>query len=348
MRVLITGGAGFVGLALGQALLENGDEVVLFDRRPPPPSFLASMRARRSHLVSLQGDVCNDDDVARAFDGVTHVFHGAAITAGPQREAAAPLQVLDVNLGGTVRVLRAAADHGVRRFVYPSSLMIYGAAIEGAASEPAAAAGSAGASVAAAVAPAALRETAPPAPHTLYGITKYAGETTALRLGSLWGVSVVAGRLGSVFGPWEGETGLRDMISPYAQVAACAARGETAILPAPFPRREMIYAADLAAGLVALLTAHRPAHPVYNLSANVDWDDTMASWCAALQRQIAGFRWQIGGTGAPNIDYHGAKPRVGLDATRARDDLGFQIRYPRDAAVEHYAAWVASHKDYFI
>ena len=329
MRVLITGGSGFVGLALAQALLEQGAEVVLFDRRPPPAAFLSAVQAHAGRLRALQGDVCSDDDVQRACaDGVTHVFHGAAITAGPEREVAQTLHVVEVNLKGALRVLRAAADAGVRRFVYPSSLTVYGDAIHGAAP---------------------LTESGtPPAPDTLYGITKYAAECAVLRLGRLHGMSVCAGRIGSVFGPWEGETGARDLVSPFAQIAAAAARGEPVVLPGRYPAREMIYAPDLAAGLIALLSAQRPAHPYYNLSANLDWDDTLGRWCGALAARLPGFAWRYAEAGqAPTIEFYGATPRVSMDATRARDDLGFKPRYARDAALAHYADWVATHAGFF-
>ena len=330
MRVLVTGGTGFVGLTLAQALLERGDEVVLFDRRAPAPLFLERMAPHAARLAAVEGDVLSDDDVGRAFagGGVTHVFHGAAITAGPQREAAEPWRVMEVNLGGTVRVLQAAARAGVRRAVYPSSLTVYGRHI-------------------------AERETVseagtPPEPDTLYGITKYAGEGTALRLGGLWGMDTVAGRIGSVFGPWEGETGARDMVSPFAQVAAAAARGQAVVLPGAYPRREMIYGPDLAAALVGLLTRPAPAHRCYNLSANLDWADSLARWCEALRKRLPGFAWRYAQDGEPaSIDFYGATPRAGMDSARLREDLGVLPRYGRDAALAHYADWVAGHRAYF-
>lgn len=326
MRVLITGGAGFVGLALAQALLEQGAEVHLFDTRPPPLVFLEAMRAHAARLTVQQGSVSDDASVRVACQGVSHVFHGAAVTAGPQREANEPLDVFDVNVGGTVRVLRAAADQGVKRFVYPSSLTVYGADIEG---------------------DGLLAEaTTPAVPDTLYGITKYAAECTALRLGALWGLPVVAARIGSVFGPWEGKTGARDLVSPCAQIAALAAHGKPAILPGSYPRREMIYVPDLAQGLIALLAQQDLAHERYNLSANLDWSDTVAHWCAALERRLPGFRWEVSAQQA-NIDYYGATPRAGLDATRAHTDLGFSPRFGRDAALSHYADWVARHPSFF-
>ncbi|OWT76953.1 MULTISPECIES: NAD(P)-dependent oxidoreductase [unclassified Achromobacter] len=346
MRVLVTGGAGFVGLALAQALLEQGAEVHLFDSRPPPMLFLETMRPHAARLTVQQGSVGDEDSVGVACQGVSHVFHGAAVTAGPRREASEPLNVFDVNVGGTIRVLRAAADAGVKRFVYPSSLTVYGAEIEG---------------------DGLLEEaTTPAVPDTLYGITKYAAECTALRLGALWGLSVATARIGSVFGPWEGKSGARDLVSPCAQVAALAAQGKPVILPGTYPRREMIYAPDLAQGLIALLATQDLPHERYNLSANLDWSDTLVHWCTALEQRLPGFRWEVSGSQAniaqsnvgqsnvgqlnaaqPNIDYYGATPRAGLDATRACTDLGFTPRFGRDAALRHYADWVARHSSFF-
>jgi nucleoside-diphosphate-sugar epimerase len=188
----------------------------------------------------------------------------------------------------------------------------------------------------------------PPEPDTLYGITKYAGERAALRLGQCWGIDARAARIGSVFGPWEGETGARDTLSVYAQVAAAAARGVPAVLPGPYPHREMIYAPDLAAGLIALMTADEPAHACYNLSANLDWDQGLRHWCEALAARIPGFQWRYAEPGeTPGIHYHGALPRVSMDAARARADLGWAPRHPRAAALADYAAWVAGHQAYF-
>ena len=328
-RVLITGGSGFVGLALAQALLERGIDVRLFDQRSPPAAFLSAVQSLRGKLQILQGDVCTDADVREACaDGITHVFHGAAITAGPEREVAQTLQIVEVNVKGALRVLRAAADAGVQRFVYPSSLTVYGEAIHGAAP---------------------LTESGtPPAPDTLYGITKYAAECAVLRLGRLIGLSVCVGRIGSVFGPWEGETGARDMVSPFAQIAAAAARGERVVLSGPYPAREMIYAPDLSAGLMALLFVARPAHPYYNLSANLDWDDALTRWCETLAARLPDFTWRYAQAGYPcTISFHGAQPRVSMNASRARDDLGFEPRFARDDALTHYAEWVARHTEFF-
>jgi nucleoside-diphosphate-sugar epimerase len=335
MSVLITGATGFVGLNLAQALLEKGEDVVLFDLRLPPALCLERFALLPGRLRSMAGDVRRAEDIARVFEpgDITHVFHGAAVTAGPVREAAQPQHVIDVNLSGTVAVLRAAADAGVARFVYPSSLTVYGEHLFG--SYPISEQGT------------------PAAPDTLYGITKYAAERAALRLGALWNVPVLAGRIGAVFGPWEAESGARDLISPYAQVAAAAARGLAVRLPAAYPPREMIYSVDLAHGLCALLFAERPSHQVYNLSSNTDWSDALASWCGVLAERMPGFRWRYADGAAAfasdeiAIDFHDARPRASLSAARLRDDLGFTSHHDRDSALADYAGWLEKNRAYF-
>lgn len=330
MRVLVTGGNGFVGLNVAEALLASGHEVVLFDLREPPPVFVRSIE-RHGHgdrLRAVAGDVCSGADLARAFAGagITHVFQGAAITAAAARECSEPHRIFDVNLGGTLNVLAAARDAGVQRVLYPSSVAVYGQSLFDRAL---------------------VTEDDPARPEGLYGISKYAAENAALRLGSLWGVEVVAGRIGNVFGPWEGETGLRDLVTPLAQIAACAARGDEAVLPDLRLQRDLIYSRDLATALVTLLQA--PAGtPTMNLSVMADWSDIYQRWCRQLKALLPGFRWRVTEDAASaNINYHDVRPRGRLDTTRLTRQLGFAAAFAPQLALADYAHWLRSHQDYF-
>jgi nucleoside-diphosphate-sugar epimerase len=165
MTTLITGGAGFVGLNLAERLLSEGETVVSFDARLPPPAFLEATRALPGVLHVVEGDIRDSGARLRAFDAapVDMVFHGAAITADAEREKISPDIILDVNLNGTLRMLEAARDREVGRFVYPSSLVVYGASLYDRGL--------------------AVEDETPAIPETLYGITKYAGERLALRFG---------------------------------------------------------------------------------------------------------------------------------------------------------------------
>jgi UDP-glucose 4-epimerase len=330
MTVLITGGAGFVGLNLAEALLRRGDRIVFFDTREPSPVFLRSMGADAANVTTVLGDVRVPDDVEAAFacGDITHVFHGAAVTPDAAREAVAAQSIVDVNLSGTINLLRAAAKAGVQRFLFPSSLTIYGENLHG---------------------DALTHETTTPAlPDSLYGIVKYAAERSALRLGALWGVDVVAGRIGSVFGPWEIHTGVRDLVSPFAQVAALAVNGGEAVLPRIYPERELIYAKDLAKALILLLFADRPAYSTYNLSVSSDWSNSLPAWCDVLSRRVPDFKWRYANDGElSNVSFHGAKPRIGMDTARLREDLAFVPNFLLADALGDYAEWMLGHPDIY-
>ena len=330
MRVLVTGGNGFLGMNLAEALLARGDEVVLFDLRQPPAVFVRSMEQRGfgGRLHAVAGDVCSSADLARAFAGaeITHVFQGAAITAAAARECSEPHRIFEVNLGGTLAVLSAASDAGVRRVLYPSSVAVYGECLFDRAL---------------------VSEDDPARPEGLYGISKYAAERAAVRLGALRGLEVVTCRIGNVFGPWEGETGLRDLVTPLAQIAACAARGREAVLPDALLLRDLIYSRDLAAALVALLEA--PAEvPLMNLSVMDDWNDIYQRWCRQLAAVLPGFRWRVAAAAADaNIDYHDLRARGRLDTTRLSRLPGFSPAFAPQQALADYARWLQSHQDYF-
>jgi nucleoside-diphosphate-sugar epimerase len=323
VATLITGGAGFVGLALAEHLLAEGGEVVLFDTRPPPEVFLRAMRSRPGRLHHRTGDVRDRGALKTAFTAaaVTRVFQGAAITADTTREAVASDLILDVNLTGTLRVLEAALEHKVERFLYPSSLVVYGASLYDRAL--------------------AIEDETPAIPDTLYAITKYAGERLALRFGATRGLDVVCGRIGSVFGPWESDTGVRDSLSPFWQAAELARSGQEILLASAELPRQLIYVRDLAAALNCLLHSRRPSYPVYNLAVAADWASALRDWCALLASK-QGATWRVADAGeTPNVVYD-LRARAVQDTRRLSGDLGFLPRFKPKAALADYAAWLTA------
>jgi nucleoside-diphosphate-sugar epimerase len=330
MAVLITGGSGFVGLNLAQSLLERGEQAVLFDLREPPATFVSSAPSRGSELRFVAGDVRRPEAVQRAFAAadITHVFHGAVITSGSDREATDPHSIVDVNLSGTLNVLRAASAAGVRRLVFPSSISVYGESLFDR--------------------PTVNEDYTPAVPETLYGITKYAAERTASRLGGMWGTQVVVGRIGNVFGRWEGESGVRDLITPLAQIAAAAVRRKEVVLPEARLKRDLIYSRDLARALVLLLYAKAPRFRIYNLSVAADWSDIYARWCRIVAARFERFEWRVAQAGeVPNVDYHDTRDRARMDTDRVQRDLGFTPRFLPDDALEDYGQWLQATTNYF-
>ena len=328
--ILVTGGAGFVGLNVVEALLARGEHVVVFGREaalPDPATRLFAALPGRLEVV--QGDVRDAAALRNLFAArrIGAVFPFAAITAGPRREAEDPGLILDVNLRGVVATLQAARDAGtVRRVVLPSSSAVYGES--------------------AYAFPLLDEATTPPVPVGLYGVTKYAVERAGLRLAALWGLDAVAARIGATFGPWERDTGLRDTLSPFLAIGQAALRGEAVVLPpAPLPAYEWVYSRDLAIGLLALLDARDPPHRVVNLGSGFDWAPHYDTCLEAVARAFPSFRWRHAGQGEmPTVTLNETRPRGVLNIARAAD-FGWNPAFsPAGAAADH-AGWLLAKRD---
>jgi len=119
-KVLVTGGCGFIGRYIVAKLLEFDADVTVFDCNS------VESPVRHDPRVNLiREDVRNFEELKKATRGQHYVFHLAA-ALGVEKIVDIPLQVLDVNLGGTINALRAAAENGVERFLYTSSSEVYG------------------------------------------------------------------------------------------------------------------------------------------------------------------------------------------------------------------------------
>ncbi|WP_431281265.1 NAD-dependent epimerase/dehydratase family protein [Humitalea sp. 24SJ18S-53] len=328
-KVLITGGAGFVGLNVTEALLARGDSVVIYGREPLPVPAAAAFAALPGQLTVILGDVLDDTALRAAFAAqpIDTVLPFAAITAGPAREAENPELVLDVNLKGLVATLKAARDAGgVRRVVLPSSSAVYG---ESAYAYPV------------------LTEAETPCvPISLYGVTKYAVERMGMRLSGLWGLDAIAARIGATFGPWERDTGLRDTLSPHLAIAQAALAGRAIVIPAaPLPAYDWIYVRDLAAGLLALVDTDTPGPRVFNLASGLDWAPLAGACCDVMAARFPGFSWRHAAAGeAATVSFNETRPRGVMANTRAAG-LGWAPRFIGPAAYEDYAAWITTRAD---
>jgi UDP-N-acetylglucosamine 4-epimerase len=124
-RVLVTGGAGFIGSNLVESLLLADNSVVCLDnfstgKRKNIESFLNDSR-----FELIEGDIRNYDDCCKAAGGIDYVFHQAALGSVP-RSIKDPVTSTDVNIGGFVKMLFASKEAGVRRFIYAASSSTYG------------------------------------------------------------------------------------------------------------------------------------------------------------------------------------------------------------------------------
>lgn len=127
MKVLVTGGAGFIGSNLCEALLKRGDEVVCLDNFATGKieNLLPLLSEFPQTFKLVVGDIRNSDDCRKAIEGCEAVLHEAALGSVP-RSIKDPATTNEVNIGGFMNMLIAARDAKVRRFVYAASSSTYG------------------------------------------------------------------------------------------------------------------------------------------------------------------------------------------------------------------------------
>ncbi len=182
-KAVVTGGAGFIGSHLSRALIDAGYDVVVID------TLVGGARDRvPSRAAFHNADVRDARALERLFKGADVVFHLAALPR-VQDSIDRPRETNDVNVNGTLAVLCAAHDAGVRRVVFSSSSAIYGDAEE----MP-------------------ILEETPARPKSPYGLHKYIGERTCRLFSELYGLETVSLRYFNAYGPGADPEG------PYALV----------------------------------------------------------------------------------------------------------------------------------
>ena len=323
MKILVFGGTGFVGLNIAAALLGRGHAVTLFDRASLPAAAQRDFAGFGKMLTVVSGDITDRqavmDLVAEGFDAIVL---GAAITAGPARDAADPELIMQVNLLAQLPVLIAARRSGVGRIINLSSGSALGAA---------------------GTRHAVLDEETACDPESLYAITKFASERVAARLAALWKLDIVSVRLSGVFGTWERATGVRDTLSPQAQILACLDQGSEAVLPRPGVR-DWIYAPDVADAIALLIEAPKLKHQLYNISTGREW--TALQWGQKLAELHPGFVCRLAESDeAANIDLHSPTDRAPLSISRLEEEFGWRARFDCADSVSDLSAWWAQHRE---
>jgi len=186
MKFLVTGGAGFIGSNLVDALVRRGDTVLVLDNFSTGKR--ENLEAVRDRVGVIEGSITDLPTVRRAVEGVDFVLHQAAL-ASVQRSVDDPLTSNEVNVKGTLNVLVAGRDAGVKRVVYAASSSAYGDTEE-----------------------LPKHEDMPARPLSPYAVQKWVGENYCRVFSALYGLDTVALRYFNVFGPKQ------DPNSDYAAV----------------------------------------------------------------------------------------------------------------------------------
>lgn len=319
MKLLIAGGQGFVGLNLAEQVLSRHGQVILFGPASAPPAFMQALQALPGELHVVTGDIASAEDVHQVLTTFQpdHVVNAAAITAGASREITSAREIFRVNMSGTLELLEACLQHGVRRMVQLGTGSVFGEA--GQWSEWL------------------DEQTSAAMPESLYGISKFAAERTCIRYARQRGLDITVLRLGTVFGRWEYETGVRDTQSIPLQLLKAAFAGQHAVLYKDCAD-DWVYSLDVAQGILAALAdSVRPA-PLYHLSSGMPWD--VAAWCQKLAESFAGFSYELSDDKSRCTIGRNASPkRSPMRIDRIKTDLGYAPHYLADAAFDDFVAW---------
>jgi nucleoside-diphosphate-sugar epimerase len=176
-RVLVTGGAGFIGSHIVDRLLRKDLEVVVIDNLTDGRLWKIAHHKDEGEFHFVKGDILDFPVVRRIMKGIDAVFHEAAL-ASVRLSVENPLLANEINVKGTLNLLKASSDLGVKRFIYASSAAVYG---DTESSQK--------------------REDMPTRPSSPYGISKLAAENYVKIFQRLYGLETVSLRYFNVYGP---------------------------------------------------------------------------------------------------------------------------------------------------
>lgn len=310
MRILVTGGAGFIGSHTCERLLKEGHAVAILDDLNDfydPILKLRNMNAIRAHgSVSFRhGDICDTKTVDEFFHGwrPDAVIHLAA-RAGVRPSLADPLLYERVNVGGTFTLLEACRKHRVERFVFASSSSVYGIANRVPFSES-------------------DERLMPVSP---YAATKIAGEKACFTYSHLYGIRSTCLRFFTVYGPRQRpDLAIRKFVDLIARGEPVPVFGDGS------SARDYTYIDDIVEGIVRAL-AHESAFEVFNLgnSSPVRLDELIRLIAEAVGKPASIRRLP---------DQPGDVPITYADVSKARGVLSYAPSTPMAAGLGHYVRW---------
>jgi nucleoside-diphosphate-sugar epimerase len=289
VRVLVTGGAGFIGSNLVDGLLREGHDVRVLD------NFSTGHRANLAHVAEdieiVEGDLRSYERVSRSVRGCEVVFHEGAMPSVP-RSVQDPLTSSEINIGGTLNVILAARDEGTRRVVFASSSSVYGDA------------------------PGFPRvETQATSPLAPYAVSKLAAEQFCRVAHIVYGLETVALRYFNVFGRRQDPFSQYSAVIPKFIIAMKDGRSPT-IYGDGTQSRDFTHVDDVVAANLLASAAPGAVGGIFNIACGrqVSLNDLVVELNGVLDTEIE----------ATYVDPRAGDVKHSLaDVTRAAEEFGF-------------------------
>ena len=301
-RVLITGGAGFVGANIIRAAVQRGDHVCALIRPSSDPWRLRDVLSRCEIAAA---DIRDEASVRSAMNRFRpKIAIHAAMSAGHPRTAGERIQFLSTSVMGTANLVEAALDAGVQRFIHIGSSLVYGST-----NRP-------------------YREEDPLDPPSPRGVAKAAAALWCRQFAVWTGLPVLELRLFSVYGPWEGPQRLIPKLLRAAETGA-----EVPLCPSP--RRDLVYVEDVADACLRACSVEPFPQGVIHIGSGKQWSNTEVA--EAVQR-VAGCRLRLIQNGHPANP--GDRDWSVASISRARDLLRWEPRHSLEQGLSATLAWM--------
>jgi len=311
MRVLITGGAGFIGSHTAEALIDQGCEIAIVDDLndfydPAIKQRNLELIKQRSDAAFFCCDICDRERLEKIFSDFKprSVIHLAA-RAGVRPSLKDPLLYQEVNVNGTINLLELSCRHEVENFVFASSSSVYGlnSKVPFSESDPV------------------------DKPISPYAITKRAGELLCFNYSHLYGLPATCLRFFTVYGPRQ-----RPEMAIHKFARQIIAGQPIEIYGDGSSSRDYTYIADIVDGVISAFN-HRAPFAIYNLG-NSD--------CVEMWRLIQLLEESLGRKAKINWlpEQPGDVPITYADLTAASRDLGYRPRIKIEEGIKLFAQWL--------
>jgi len=311
-RVLVIGGAGFIGsFVVSELLKEEVAEIRIYDNfsRGKHENIGDSLEDPRCKIFPFGGDVRELDILDKAFEGVDYVFHLAAMWLLHSKDF--PRTAFDVNISGTFNVLEACVKHKVKKLIYSSSASVYGDAVE-----------------------VPMTESHPFNNTNFYGSTKIAGEAMCTAFNDRYGLSVIGLRYMNVYGPGQDQHAVYSGVVPI-MLNKIEANETPKINGDGSQAYDFIYVEDVAKANIDALKSEQ-AFGYYNVGTQIQ--TSIRELCDTI------LKLKASSLGVEYIPYaeddtrQYVKNRIG-SAEKAAKEIGFKFKYGLEEGLQKLIDW---------